>query len=164
MKRAAACSPQGSEEPACCDLVETGTEARKCPRSSSPGQPVDWRTVAALVAVPVPPVQHFWLCRDPECEVVYFGDRGEVIEQADLRVVPGFKTGSDGLVCYCFLHRRAEIEVEAEATGSSTILDQVKARTRAGECACEVRNPSGRCCLGDLQRHVRLALERRAVG
>lgn len=151
-------------EPACCDGADAVTEARSCPRSSRPGQPVEWRTVAALVTGSVPPQQSFWLCRDPDCDVVYFGDRGATFSTSEVRVVPGFKAGSDGLVCYCFLHRRAEIEEEVKATGSSVILERVKARTRAGECACEVRNPSGRCCLGDLQRHVHLAGKGRAAG
>jgi hypothetical protein len=154
------CPPGATEEPDCCAPAGTDLETGRCPRSASPGQPVEWRTVAALVSGPVPPRQTLWMCRDPECEVVYFGDRGASFVQDELRVVPGFKAGSDGLVCYCFLHRRSAIEQEVEATGASAILERVTARVRARECACEVRNPSGRCCLGELQQHVRLALAR----
>lgn len=73
----------------------------------------------------------------------------------DLHLVPGFKTaGPAALVCYCFLHDRAEIERELRASGHTTVPQRIKAEIEAGNCACEVRNPAGRCCLGEVNQAV----------
>jgi hypothetical protein len=114
------------------------------------GEPVAWLTVAALTAGPVPPQQTFWLCRDPGCEVVYFGSSEALISIGELRTEPGFKVGAGGFVCYCFLHRREELA----ARGGAIVFEEVLRKVKAGDCACEVRNPSGKCCLKDLQQAV----------
>ena len=61
---------------------------------------------------------------------------------------------AEALVCYCFLHPRSEIESELRHDGISTLLDRIAAKVKAGECACEVRNPSGRCCLGEVRAEI----------
>ena len=134
----------------CCPSEPASDPVRPCPVSGFSGEPVGWRTVAALTAGPVPPKQAFWLCRDPTCEVVYFGSSEALISRRDLRTEPGFKAGADGFVCYCFLHRREELA----ARGGANVFEEVQRRVKAGDCACEVRNPSGKCCLKDLRKLV----------
>ncbi len=123
----------------------------RCPASGDAGHTVGWNTVAAIARGPVPPRQAFRLCREAGCEVVYYGDAGAVLRTADLGVEPGFK-GGGGLLCYCFLHHRDDLERELAADGRSEILESIERQVRAGNCACEVRNPSGKCCLGEVRR------------
>jgi hypothetical protein len=78
-----------------------------------------------------------------------------VFERDALHVDPGFKTPGDGLVCYCFGHLESEVSGEVARTGSSTVVDAIRQRIRSDGCACEVRNPTGRCCLPDVMRLVR---------
>lgn len=130
----------------------SGTDA--CPVSGFPGERVEWLTVAALTAGPVPPRQEFWLCRDPACDAVYFGSAGATVSRAELTVEPGFKAGSTGLVCYCFHHRRHEIARDIAASGHTQVIDALRAKIQAGQCACKIRNPSGKCCLGEVQQAV----------
>ena len=125
-----------------------------CPASRHPGQPVAWRTVAALAQGPLPPRQDFWLCGDPGCEVVYFGAAGARVTLPEMRVRPGFKRGGE-LLCYCFLILRADLEAEIAATGATTVPERIAARVKAGGCACEVRNPSGKCCLAEVRAQAR---------
>lgn len=142
----------------CCSSSssETSSEVSSaCPQDRSAGQPVDWTTVAALSKGRVAPRQEFWLCKSPVCDVVYFGALGDVIRMDEMHVAPAFKSAGSDLVCYCFLHSRGEIEAELAATGSTEVLESIKAEVKAGNCACEVRNPSGKCCLGDVQRAIR---------
>ena len=123
-----------------------------CPACGCPGQSVGYTTVAALASGPAPARQEFWLCREPDCEVVYFGDAGARLRVSELRFLPAFKSESpEALVCYCFLHSRMEIESELRQSGTSTVVDRIAAKVRARECACEVRNPSGQCCLGEVR-------------
>jgi len=112
----------------------------------------------------VAPQQNLWLCRSRDCDVVYHGDQGARFRVGDLHVVPGFKTdGPEGLVCYCYLHTRGEIENEIETTGTTTVPDRITVQIKAGNCQCEVRNPAGRCCLGEVNREVKTARERLGV-
>jgi hypothetical protein len=139
---------------ACCELPRVPAESGECPESGAAGKPVDWLTVAALVEGHVPPRQDFWLCRDPDCAVVYFGEQGSLLTAEDLRVAPGFKNGSSGLVCYCFSHHRDDIARDLSERGETSILESIKKEVQAGNCACEVRNPAGKCCLGEVQRAI----------
>jgi hypothetical protein len=38
--------------------------------------------------------------------------------------------------------------------GQCTIPARIAAEIRAGRCACAIRNPSGACCLGEVNRAV----------
>ena len=150
----------------CCvtsDAAESGPGGdvvqgdRLYPSCGSRGATVGRQTVAALTRGRLTPIQSFRTCRTPDCENVYYGDRGACLGVGDLYVVPGFKTtGPEGLVCYCFMHSRGEIERELLAgggshpMGESTVQRRITEQTKAGNCACEVRNPTGRCCLGDV--------------
>lgn len=140
-------------------------KTRTCPGCGEQGPTVGPATVAALTRVRVAPKQRFRLCRSLECEVVYHGDLGAVLGVGDLHLVPGFKTVSEqGLVCYCFLHSRAEIEQELRATGESTVPARIQKEIKMGHCACEVRNPAGRCCLGEVNEAVGAIRDRLAEG
>ena len=95
-------------------------------------------------------------CRDASCDVVYFDAEGRTFTTADLRVPvwqkepPGART-----ICYCFGENETDISAENAHTGRSTAEERVRAHIQAGRCACEVRNPKGACCLGDIMRAVK---------
>lgn len=134
----------------CCAVDSSPKTALDCPVSATPGRPVKWLAVAALVAGRVPPKQDHWLCTDPDCEVVYFSSCREPITVHEVSVVPGFKAGADDLVCYCFQHRRRDIATQLQSMGETSVPDEIKQQIQAGNCACEVRNPSGKCCMKDV--------------
>ncbi|MFL6237065.1 MAG: putative iron-sulfur cluster-binding metallochaperone [Thermoanaerobaculia bacterium] len=136
----------------CTSAGESSAGIPSCPACGCRSQSVESSTVAALVAGPVPAHQKFWLCRDRDCEVTYFGDAGARFRISNLRFLPAFKSESpEALVCFCFLHPRMEIESELRHSGTSTLVDRIAAKVKARDCACEVRNPSGRCCLADVR-------------
>jgi hypothetical protein len=77
----------------------------------------------------------------------------------------GAKEESDTIpVCYCFGFTRKDIEDEIAETGRSTVADRITAEVVAGRCACEVKNPSGKCCLGNVTRIIQDRLRNRSVG
>lgn len=103
----------------------------------------------------VPPSRRYRLCRETECKAVYYGEDATVLTASDMNVVPGLKSKSpEALVCYCFQYRRGDIEAELRAEGRTRIPDRIMAEVKAGNCACEVRNPVGKCCLGDVQKAI----------
>ena len=140
----------------CCSISYRPPATRSCPISDSRSKPVAWSTVAALAAGSVPRRQYFWLCEDSDCDVVYFGEDGTLLGTSDVRTIPNFKgsPSQNDLVCYCFLYTRKDIEDALLVSADTTIFDQITAEVKAGNCACEVRNPSGNCCLGDVKKVI----------
>jgi hypothetical protein len=91
--------------------------------------------------------QGYYFCTDPECNVVYFGEDNTVIEKTSLRTQVGIKEQSDdALVCYCYGITRADAREIPQA--KAFVLRETKLQT----CACETRNPSGRCCLAEFAK------------
>ncbi len=130
-----------------------------CPVSGTKGAKVDLQTVKAMLTEPglrrFAPVLHRF-CPDPSCDVVYFAEDGQTYAKADVRVAVWQKEPEGGrTICYCFGENEAEIRAEVIATGTSIAVERVRQHIQAGRCACEVRNPRGVCCLGELGAAVK---------
>jgi hypothetical protein len=113
------------------------------------------------------PNTQYYFCDSSDCEVVYFplDPEAPFFRRADLMVRVGAKEIEDPLpICYCFGFTRQDIWDEIGSTGKSTLAKRITAEVEAGRCACEVRNPSGKCCLGDVTRATkdRLSQEEKA--
>ena len=86
--------------------------------------------------------QSYYYCDDPDCNVVYFGEDNSVINTSALRDPSGVKQKFiNPTICYCF-----GVTLD---TANPEIKDFIKQKTKEKQCACEIRNPSGRCCLKD---------------
>ena len=146
----------------CCSVTETREkEIDRCPQCGEKGSSVTLATVGAMVKIEVEAVRlsagAYKLCHNLSCPVVYFAPE-IIIEKADLRVPINFKEKNyEGPVCYCFNHTVASIRTEIESQGRSTVNERITREVKAGRCACEVKNPAGTCCLGDVTRVVRNA-------
>lgn len=133
-----------------------------CPVAGKRGKPVTLLTLRSLVLpefVAVAEGREWFFCDRPDCEVVYFTHDGRMLEKNALRVRVGLKEKeAPRPVCYCFGHSVESIRQEIEKTGRSTVVASITMRVEAGECSCEVLNPKGTCCLGDVSRTVKAAL------
>lgn len=149
----------------CCS-VKQRSEApptMTCPVSGKRSKQVALLTVKSLVRhLPFGmPTTQFYFCEDPECDVVYFplDPAGPAFRRGDLLVRVGVKEKDDPvLVCCCFGVTRGEIQEEVLRTGRSAAPERIKAEVKAGNCACEVKNPSGKCCLGTVIGAVQHAM------
>lgn len=115
-----------------------------------PGQ-----TVKAMLSVTLRQVQNveWFFCRTPGCPVVYFASDGRQsfsVEQLRERVYQKEPEADEVFVCYCFRHTVGEVRA-ASPEGRVLILDDIKAGIQAGQCACDLRNPQGSCCLGNVR-------------
>ena len=142
-----------------------------CPSCQQPGKRVDTLTLKALLAVPLTEVRtaEYRFCRTPDCPTVYYSVDGQQQFGEDAlreRVHQKHLTADDVFVCYCFRHTPGGIEAELVATGHSSVVAAITAGIQAGQCACDIRNPQGSCCLGNVravvQRIEKEALERSA--
>ncbi len=100
----------------------------------------------------------FLFCRSADCDVVYFHPDGDSLRKPDVRVRVGLKETEDPVsICYCFGFTEAMAVEEIRATGKCTNSQRITAEVKAGNCACEIRNPQGSCCLGNVNAAVKRA-------
>lgn len=119
------------------------------------GKPVQGQTVKALLSVSLRAVQDvdYLFCRTWTCPVVYFTLNGEQTfstAQVRERVYQKEPDSTDVFVCYCFRHTVGELRA-ASPEGRTALLDDINLGINAGQCACDLRNPQGSCCLGNVR-------------
>lgn len=129
-----------------------------CGRCLTKGQPVGELTVKALLAEQaLRRFEHgvYRFCPNGDCAVVYFDAAGHAFTTNDVRV-PVWQKNPVGTrtLCYCFDENEVSMRAEVKQTGRSAAVERVRAHIAADRCACDVRNPRGACCLGDLIQAV----------
>ena len=87
-------------------------------------------------------------CANRDCNSGYFST-SDMILKTGLRA---FQTGQQAMLCHCFdiseaVYRTALADGTAEAMKAFVVQ-----QTKDGLCACESRNPSGRCCLASFRQ------------
>ena len=137
----------------CCSSSRSDTnhpKKHRCPVNGREYSEVSVRTIAHHVKdawIWQPTGHRYFFCDDPACDVVYFGDDGSTILKSQLRTPVGIKESSEAsLLCYCFGVTKADF------SANPATKDFVVAQTKAGQCSCDTRNPSGRCCLKDFHK------------
>lgn len=143
----------------CCSVSETSQkDTVLCPRCGEKGKPVSLATVGAMAKTELEAAKlsarEYKLCRNRDCPVVYYFGETQLVK-SDLRVPVNFKERNyQGPICYCFTHTVTSIRAEIRTKGYSTAQGMITQEVKAGRCACEVKNPAGTCCLGDIARAV----------
>ena len=134
----------------CCSNkpATTPTKKRPCPKCGQASYGVSTTTISHHLKQPwlwQDNSSNYYICESPACELVYFSQAGWISHETDVRTVVGVKHPADdeSVLCYCF-----GID-HAQAASDPALKTYVIARTKSGACACETRNPSGRCCLKD---------------
>lgn len=148
----------------CCEFhPPTKCGPEKCPECGALGKSVRRITLGALLKSDarsrIPVQDEFCFCETSACDVVYFRPNEVLFRKNDLAVPVGLKEPDNPAApaCYCFGWTPQKIQDEIKSTGKSTVIDQIKAQVKAGNCYCEVTNPQGSCCLGNVSRAVKKA-------
>jgi hypothetical protein len=138
----------------CCESPALEPGARECPVCRQRGHAVQLLTVKALLTeIALRRVQqtHYRFCSNPACSTVYFGDAGDRFETQDLRMLVWHKEpAGERLMCYCFGENERDVRAELTEHGRSAVVDRIRTQIAAKRCACDIRNPRGACCLGDV--------------
>lgn len=91
--------------------------------------------------------KQFSFCDAPDCRTVYFTVDGEAFSVDDIRQPPAYKTGDNSdLLCFCFQVTGDDLRRQPDP------VPYIRERVRRQDCACNVLNPSGDCCLGSIGR------------
>jgi hypothetical protein len=142
--------------------------ARHCPVCGRRGAAVQLQTVKALlteVALRRVRQTHYRFCSNPTCSTVYFGDAGDRFGTQNLRVPVWHKEpAGERLLCYCFGENERDVCAELMESGRTAVVERIRAHIAAQRCACEIRNPRGACCLGDVIAAVQRITAENAEG
>lgn len=152
----------------CCptpnNSVPSYPHPRICPQDGTLGCPVALITLKSLLKaaalMQLDPQQTYRFCPSSNCSVVYFSADGKTFTIADLKV-PVFQKdpGAEVPVCYCFGWTRQRIQHELVSAGQTTAIESITAHIKAKRCGCEVNNPQGNCCLGNVRQTAKQAME-----
>lgn len=135
-----------------------------CIRAGHPSRSVSRRTLLLMLkpeSFGRVGTGEYRFCAEPLCRVVYFtdGDAAEFTTD-DVRVRVGIKERADPIpLCYCFGFDEAGAREEIAAAGRSTLPTRITSLVKQSMCACETRNPSGACCLGEINKIVKRLME-----
>ncbi len=149
----------------CCLItdVSQAPATAPCPVSQTAGRKIQRRTLESLLKPYarelLQPAQYYY-CADPTCPIVYFSNAHVRTFSIGELTVPVFDKdkSEETSVCYCFDWTRGRIRDQIVETGKSTAAVEIAQKVKAGECACDVKNPKGRCCLGDVNAVVKETL------
>lgn len=143
---------------ACCQIseIQFQTDSLTCPACQQKGKGLPLITLKALL-VPsalqtLNPANSYSFCPNSDCEVVYFTD--EQVFHKDAVKVPVFQKdeGTEVSVCYCFGWTRQRL---GEAIrDKENPVQHISEHVKANRCGCEVNNPQGSCCLGNVTAFV----------
>ena len=122
----------------------------KCPVNGQEYKQVALKTILHHIKEPwkwTGKQQSYYFCDDPDCDVVYFGEDDSTVTRNKLRTLVGIKEKSiDATICYCF-----GVSIN-DAKHDNHIKEYVTEKTKEHVCDCEIRNPSGKCCLKDFPK------------
>lgn len=132
-----------------------------CPTCGQKGKPVDTATVKSMLSVSLNQIKDvpYFFCQNRDCPTVYFSNDGLQTfgrDEVRERVYQKEPDMDDTFVCYCFRHTVGEVRT-ASSESQAAILDDINAGIKAGQCACDLRNPQGSCCLGNVRGVIKQA-------
>jgi hypothetical protein len=137
-----------------------------CPECGKTGKAVQGQTVKALLSVTLREVQEiqYLFCGTQTCPVLYFSTDSEqifTVEKIRERVYQKEPEAVDVFICYCFRHTVGDLRA-ASPEKRIAIVEDINTGINAKQCACDLRNPQGSCCLGNVQAMIK-QLEKSAI-
>jgi hypothetical protein len=134
----------------CCQPKLSKVGHQSCPECGDSCLSVKMNTMIHHIQYPENtkvPDGEYAFCPSRVCKVGYFSG-SYMINAQKLR---SLQRGQEEMLCYCFdiseaLYKSAIVENTAEKIKAFVVH-----QTKIGACACEVRNPSGRCCLSNFR-------------
>lgn len=169
MTESCCCPPEAGN--AVCDLPAQNFQRplrvlNACPVCGKAEKPVQGQTIKSILSVSLRQVRNvqYLFCRTQTCPIVYFSADGEqtfTIDEIREGVYQKEPQADDVFICYCFRHTVGELRA-ASPDERSAMVDNINLGINAGQCACDLRNPQGSCCLGNILGLIK-QLEKKAA-
>jgi hypothetical protein len=143
-----------------CKTIEHEGHPPSCPMNGQTCKPVGRITLESLLKPDAKSLmlnEPYYFCDAPDCPTVYISAlASHLISKDKLTVRVGIKEKNDPIpICYCFQFDRKAIWDDIRAGGDTEIPEIITQRVKSGECRCDITNPSGTCCLGNVYRAVK---------
>ncbi|VAX00874.1 hypothetical protein MNBD_GAMMA22-939 [hydrothermal vent metagenome] len=138
----------------CCSPKLTTTKHQKlsCPLCHVKCKLVTKKTVLLHLVFPLnldTPSENFYHCSNSECDTIYFLENGTSYNISQVRDKLEIQ---QGWLCYCFDISKQQYQHALDTGTASEIKDFVIKQTQSHLCACDIRNPSGKCCLAEFKK------------
>lgn len=92
-----------------------------------------------------------YFCSSEDCNVVYFDTSKKIYLTTKIKVSVHQKdTSSIVPVCYCFGWTKDRLKENVEMGFASKPIEHIRHNIKENRCGCEVNNPQGSCCLGNV--------------
>jgi hypothetical protein len=132
-------------------------EDNTCPACKQKGKSVPLITLKALLRASalenIQPDLSYAFCLTHSCDVVYFNGL-QTLGKDTIKVSVFQKSSAvDVPVCYCFDWTRERLLQAIESNQNP--IDHIREQVKANRCGCEVNNPQGVCCLGNVTVFIR---------
>ncbi|WP_313893733.1 putative iron-sulfur cluster-binding metallochaperone [Psychrobacillus sp.] len=142
----------------CCASKEQIVESNGyglCPSCNNKGKKTGITTLKSMLKPSVldssnTNLTHYF-CSTKDCDVVYFDTEEKFYLTSDVKVSVYQKDDSSTVpICYCFGWTREKIREYEEQKLFPKPLEHIKENVKANRCGCEVNNPQGSCCMGNV--------------
>jgi len=147
----------------CCASKEQNTEnidIESCPSCNTKGNKLKIITLKSMLKPSVldslnPSLTHYF-CSTIDCDVVYFDTEKKMYLKSEVKVSVHQKDDSHTVpVCYCFGWTKEKIKKHEEQELSPKPLEYIRENVKADRCGCEVNNPQGSCCMGNVTKYIK---------
>jgi len=90
--------------------------------------------------------ENYSFCHNPQCNIVYFCDKNTFTTSMINKEI-GFKddASNQAAVCFCYNYLKSELY-------DKSLIDKINIRIDNYGSRCDLRNPTGKCCLKDIKR------------
>lgn len=131
----------------CCSNHATKIITGICPQCGESCKSVEHKTLYHQVKFPENQTileDKYYFCAVKNCTVGYFSSTEHIIPKQSLRT---YQEIEEDKLCYCFDINTKQYLSALKANNAEKIKNFVIQKTKSGDCACDVKNPSGQCCL-----------------
>jgi Zinc binding domain len=144
----------------CCLKSNIKETSIVCPLCKNKGKQMKLITLKSLLLpkalANLQPNTSYQFCSISECDVVYFNEKEQIFTKCDLKVSVFQKDEKENTpICYCFGWTRKIVSEEIKKTEENTIIQNISMHIKANRCGCEVNNPQGSCCLGNVTGFIK---------
>ncbi|MCM3598166.1 (2Fe-2S)-binding protein [Metabacillus idriensis] len=146
----------------CCTSKEKASDnsgSELCPSCNVKGKRVKIITLksmlkpTALESLNADLIHYF--CSSEECNTVYFNTDKKTYSLSEIKVSVHHKDNSLTVpVCYCFDWTKEKIKQSIEKGLSPNPVEHIRQNIKENRCGCEVNNPQGSCCLGNVTTFI----------
>ncbi|KMY50090.1 putative iron-sulfur cluster-binding metallochaperone [Peribacillus loiseleuriae] len=148
-------------EECCSNLREIENEINGvCPSCKNKAKKIKLITLKSLLKSPALETlnvkSNHYFCSSKDCDVVYFDTINKKYLVSDIKVAVHQKEGSTTTpICYCFDWTKEKVEKHVKQELTPKPIEHIRENVKEDRCGCEVNNPQGSCCLGNVTKYIK---------